>query len=127
MADRVVLEGRVAAKTVQRRDWQRAKIVLLAVEGVSSPKISVVVGLNRNQVDCWKRRFIERGLGGLDDDPRPGRGPVYGPEVMLDIVKRITVRPVEVGLSARKRIKARMSMPEVPADLRRRGTPISDS
>ena len=68
MADRVVLEGRVAAKTVQRRDWQRAKIVLLAAEGVSSPKISVVVGLNRNQVDCWKHRFIERGLGGLDDE-----------------------------------------------------------
>ena len=52
---------------------------------------------------------------------------MYGPEVTLDIVKRITVRPVEAGLSARKRIKARMSMPEVPADLRRRGTPISDS
>lgn len=38
VADRVVWEGRVAAKTVQRRDWQRAKIVLLAAEGCPHPK-----------------------------------------------------------------------------------------
>ena len=56
-ADRVVLERRVAATTTERRDWQRATIVLMAADAVSSSKIAVVVGVNRNQVDLWKQRY----------------------------------------------------------------------
>lgn len=125
--ERVVLEARVAASTTSRRDWQRAKIVLMAAEGVSSPQISLVVGLNRNQVDAWKNRFREQRLDGLADLDRPGRPLVYGHDVTLQIVKTITSRPPEAGLSSRKRIKARMSMPEVAQQLRREGIPISDS
>ena len=125
--ERVVLEGRAAAATTARRDWQRAKIVLMAADGVSSPRISLAVGLNRNQVDSWRNRFREQRLNGLKDLARPGRPPVYGPEVTLEIVKTITSRPPEAGLSSRKRIKARMSMPEVGERMRSGGVPISDS
>jgi transposase len=125
--ERCVLEGRVAAATTARRDWQRAKIVLMAADGVSSPIISGLVGLNRNQVDAWKRRFREFRLEGLCDLARPGRPPLYGGDVTLAIVRTITSRPPEVGLSSRKRIRARMSMPEVGARMRANGVMISDS
>ena len=124
---RAVLERRAAGATTPHRDRQRARIVLLAADGLSSTKIGPMVGLNRNQVDEWRRRFITDGLDGLADLARPGRPPVYGGDARLEIVKTITSRPTEEGLSSRKRIKARMSMPAVGQMMRANGTPISDS
>jgi len=111
--DSVVLQGRVAGATTPRRDWQRATIVLIAADAISSPKITEVVGLNRNQVDRWKHRYRDEGLEGLCDRQRPGRPQIYGPEDRLMLVKTITTRPVEDGQLSTKRRKARMSMPEV--------------
>ena len=127
-ADRAVLEARVAASRTPRRDWQRAKIVLMASEGLSSPVIGEAVGLNRNQVDTWRRRYAAEGLAGLADRPRSGRPRVYGPAARLALVKTITTRPPEAGQRGGRRLKARMSMPEVARILREdRGIPISDS
>lgn len=127
-ADRAVLEARVAASTTPRRDWQRARVVLMASEGLSSPVIGEAVGLNRNQVDVWRRRYRSEGLSGLADRPRSGRPRVYGPEVRLALVKTITTRPPEAGQLGRRRLRARMSMPEVGRILREdRGVAISDS
>lgn len=126
--DRVVLEARVGAATTERRDWQRAKIVLMAAEGVSSPKIGAVVGVNRNQVDLWKHRYVESGLEGLVDRARSGRPVIYGPYERLTLVKTITTRPAEPGQLSGTRVKARMSMPEVGRRLREvHGIAISDS
>ena len=107
-SDRVELEKRVAAATTERRDWQRATIVLMAAEAVSSPKIAGVVGVNRNQVDVWKQRYRCEGLAGLCDRPRSGRPQTYGPEDRLTLVKTITTRPPEAGPLSSKRRKARM-------------------
>ena len=127
-ADRLVLEARVAASTTPRRDWQRARVVLMAAEAVSSPLIGRAVGLNRNQVDVWRRRFREEGLDGLGDRARSGRPLVYGPEDRLTLVKTITTRPAERGQAGAGRVKARMSMPEVGRIMRERfGVAISDS
>ena len=122
--DRDVLERRVAASTTQRRDWQRAKIVLLAAEGMSSPKISDVVGLNRNQVDVWKHRYVDGGIGALVDEARSGRPPVYGPWERLMLTRTITTRPLETDPACRK---ARLSIPEVGRRIRAAGIPMSDS
>lgn len=127
-SDRVVLEKRVAAVTTERRDWQRATIVLMAAAAMSSPKIADAVGVNRNQVDLWKRRYVADGLDGLCDLPRSGRPQTYGPEDRLTLVKTITTRPPESGQLASKRRKARMSMPEVARILRDdHDIPISES
>ncbi len=127
-ADRFELEARVDAATTPRRDWQRAKIVLLASEGVSSPRIAEAVGVNRNQVDVWKRRYGDDGIDGLVDLPRSGRPPVYGPFERLKLVKTITTRPPECGQLNGRRIKARMGMPEVARRMREvHQIPISDS
>ena len=62
-----MLEARVAAATTERRDWQWAKIVLMAADAEASPKIAEIEGVNRNQVDLWKHSHVESGLDGLAD------------------------------------------------------------
>ena len=54
---------------------QRARIVLLAEQGLTGPAIAERVGCTEPTVITWRRRYAERGLAGLEDAPRPG-GPV---------------------------------------------------
>lgn len=115
--DLVVLEERVRASKTERRDWQRAKLVLLARDGMGSGAIGKIVGLSRVQTDLWRHRYRVEGLDGLRDRDRSGCPPTYGPEDRLTLVKTITTRPVETGQSGGKRVKARMSIPEVTAVL----------
>ena len=75
-----------------------------------------------------RRRYVEGGVDALGDRPRSGRPAVYGPQERLALVKTITTRPAEPGQLGGRRLRARMSMPEVARRLREdRGIAISDS
>jgi transposase len=50
----------------------RARIVLRCAEGSDNGKVAAQLGLTRQTVGRWRRRFIERGLEGLLDEPRSG-------------------------------------------------------
>src|SRR6476660_5747747 len=52
---------------------QRARIVLLAAEGVSNTEIAGRVGCARQTVIDWRARYERSGIGGLDDEARAGR------------------------------------------------------
>lgn len=52
---------------------QRARIVLLAAEGISNTAIAERVGVTRTTVIGWRDRYAEFGLDGLVDQQRPGR------------------------------------------------------
>ena len=52
---------------------QRARILLLAAEGVTNTGIAERVGVSRPTVLACRRRYGRRGLEGLPDRPRPGR------------------------------------------------------
>ena len=41
-------------------------------DGLSNNEVADKVGCNQATVVKWRKRFIERGLDGLVDDPRPG-------------------------------------------------------
>lgn len=51
----------------------RARIVLLAAEGMDNLHISHRVGLSRFSVGKWRRRYAAEGLPGIYDQMRPGR------------------------------------------------------
>jgi putative transposase len=51
----------------------RAKVILMASEGMQNIDIAEKVGLSRESVGKWRARFIEGGLNGLYDELRPGR------------------------------------------------------
>ncbi|MGK2882340.1 MAG: helix-turn-helix domain-containing protein [Mycobacterium sp.] len=54
----------------------RARIVLLAADGVANTDIADLTGTSRPTVLKWRGRYADSGIAGLDDDPRPGRAPV---------------------------------------------------
>lgn len=57
----------------------RAKIVLLAAQGIDNDEIATRLELPRQVVSKWRKRFFEERLGGLEDRPRRGRPPLFSP------------------------------------------------
>jgi transposase len=57
------------------RDLERARIVLLAAEGLPAAEIAARVGCSRPTVTLWRRRYETDGLDGLGDAPRSGAPP----------------------------------------------------
>jgi hypothetical protein len=57
----------------------RAKMVLLAHEGLSNDQIAERLSTRREIVSMWRKRFFERRLAGLEDCQRPGRPRVSPP------------------------------------------------
>jgi hypothetical protein len=55
------------------REVIRAKIVLLAAEGLSALQIAARLDCTDRMVAKWRRSFAEEGPAGLDERPRPGR------------------------------------------------------
>lgn len=51
---------------------QRARALLLCAEGLSNTAVAARVGWTKQTVGKWRRRFLERRLDGLLDEPRPG-------------------------------------------------------
>lgn len=87
---RARLEAVVRSRTAPIRDVQRARIVLLAADGMANAAIARALTLRVNTVRTWRGRFVEHGMAGLDDRARPGRPALYGPDVHLRIVATVT-------------------------------------
>lgn len=51
----------------------RAKVILLAAEGLENKEIGERLNLPRQIVSKWRKRFFEKRLAGLQDHPRQGR------------------------------------------------------
>src|SRR5918994_386491 len=71
--ERAELEARAAKLTLAHRDVQRAKIVLLAAQGLSNTEIAARLDMSAKVVGQWRRRFADKRLDGLRDEARPGR------------------------------------------------------
>jgi transposase len=52
---------------------QRARIILLAADGVSNTENAARVGVTRQTVLRWRARYGEAGMAGLEDEDRPAR------------------------------------------------------
>src|SRR4051795_5011958 len=89
-ADRRELQRRARSKGAPAREVERARIVLLAGDGVPGKQIAARVGCAEPTVVTWRRRYAERGLPGLEDHPRPGK-PSPLPEALRDRVLQLTL------------------------------------
>ncbi len=71
--DRDVLSSWTRSPSVRAGLAQRARIVLLAGDGVGTNEIVRRVGVSKPTAIAWKRRYAAEGIGGLTDRPKPGR------------------------------------------------------
>ncbi len=71
--ERAELERWTRRRTSAQALAQRARIVLLAGEGLKNTEIAERLGITRGMAAKWRARFVEHRLDGLTDDPRPGR------------------------------------------------------
>jgi transposase len=71
--DRERLEGWLRSSRIQAGLAQRARIVLLAAEGLTNTDIATRVGVSRPTVTGWRQRYVRSGIGGLSDQARSGR------------------------------------------------------
>ena len=71
--DRVELESWLRSRTVSAGLAKRARMMLLAADGVGNREIAARVGASPTTVIQWRERYGERGLVGLEDLDRPGR------------------------------------------------------
>ena len=75
-AERSTLTAWANAKSLPLRVIQRAQIVTLAADGVTSQDIAEQLEISRPTVQLWRERFLALRVAGLEKDaPRPGRIP----------------------------------------------------
>jgi len=76
-AEQAVL--RALSKSEQRGEADRARAVLLTLEGRKAAEIAAVLGVHVSTVRNWRGYFVHGGVAGLRRRPRPGQQAKIGP------------------------------------------------
>jgi len=77
--ERRTLEARARQYTSSYREVVRAKLVLLAAQGLENKEIGERLDMPRPVVSKWRKRFFRERLAGLEDLPRRGRPSAFSP------------------------------------------------
>jgi transposase len=78
-AERNALESIARKYTSPYCQVVRAKVILLAAQGLDNDQIGSQISLPRQIVSKWRKRFFEERLAGLENLPRSGRPPRFSP------------------------------------------------
>ena len=76
-AERAML--RALSKSEQRDEADRARAILLTLEGRKADEIAAVLGVHVSTVRNWRGYFLHGGVAGLRRRPRPGQQAKIGP------------------------------------------------
>src|SRR5437773_4772581 len=79
-AERKELAGRARKYTSPYRDVIRAKIVLLAAQGLANDVIASRLDTPRQIVSNWRKRFCQARFPGLEEECRGGRPARFSPQ-----------------------------------------------
>ncbi|HKO94789.1 MAG TPA: IS630 family transposase [Polyangiaceae bacterium] len=90
-SERATLEGWTRRRKTAQALALRARIVLRCGAGQANTDVAEQLGITKQMVGKWRKRFIERRLDGLLDEPRPG-----APRKIHDAdIERVLVRTLE--------------------------------
>jgi hypothetical protein len=73
------LSRRAARYTLPYVEVVRAKMILMAAEGMDNDEIATRLDTRREVVSQWRKRFFKDRLAGLDERARPGRPRAFPP------------------------------------------------
>lgn len=78
-AEAAELHRRSVKYTLPYFQVQRAKIILMAAEGLENSEIAARLSTRRDVVSEWRKRFFLERLAGLEERSRPGRPRTFSP------------------------------------------------
>lgn len=87
------LERTVRHQSGRASSTQRARMILLAADGVSKCEIGRQVGSHYNNVAKWIRRWREREMDGLFDEARSGRPVEITPAIVQRVISKVCRKP----------------------------------
>jgi len=91
--ERKTLEKLAGSSTSSVRLAHRAKIVLLAAQGLDNQTIATQLDTGRVQVGRWRARYAEAGLKAIEKDlPRGGRKPRIDHQQIIELTTQTTPR-----------------------------------
>ena len=73
------LRRRAAKYTLPYFQVQRAKMILMAADGLNNDQIAARLDTRREVVWLWRKRFYTERLAGLEERSRPGRPRTFSP------------------------------------------------
>jgi len=74
------LNRRATRYTLPYFEVVRAKMILMAADGMDNDEIAVRLDTRREVVSQWRQRFFTERLAGLEERARPGRPRVFPPQ-----------------------------------------------
>jgi hypothetical protein len=78
--DEAVVLNRLATKyTLPYFEVVRAKMILMAADGMDNNEIALRLDTRREVVSQWRKRFFKERMAGLQERVRPGRPRVFPP------------------------------------------------
>ena len=86
--ERKQLESLVSSRSLPHGLVRRARIVLLAAEGITNKAIADKVGVSAVTVGKWRRRYLQQGIQGLHDELRPGRPRSICDERVAELIQK---------------------------------------
>ncbi len=82
------LQALTASRAFSHGLVRRARIVLLAAEGVTNMAIAKTLHLSNPTVGKWRRRFLDQGIEGLYEELRPGRPRSISDERVAEAIQK---------------------------------------
>lgn len=92
--ERLTLERLMNRRKTAQALALRARIVITCAKGLTNTEVAAKLRVDQNTVGKWRRRFIERRLDGLFDEPRPGAPRTISDDKVEEvIVKTLEQKP----------------------------------
>lgn len=110
--ERYFLEKVLRSRTAQARKVLRARIVLLAAEGLPNGEIARRLACNISTARVWRNRFHALGVKGLTEQKGRGRKPFYDVDRQAQIVAATLRRPNHATHWSARRLGRSLGVPK---------------
>lgn len=95
--EREELERLAEKPTAEQRMAKRARIILLADQGMTNLDIADEVDYRHETVGKWRQRWAQEGFDGLEDRARTGRPRKFSPDDRMTILEAVTTPPKDTS------------------------------
>lgn len=86
----------------QTLEWRRHRAIELLDSGKSPAEVAEFLGVGRNTVYRWRRRYRREGMDGIDARPIPGRPPRLSPAQREELFYYLAQGPKAHGFASER-------------------------